>query len=221
MHFKKTRLGWIALAALLLWGGAAAAQDKEPGPADQPPRLRDQREGRRPAAREPSPYDAPPRAGDRERPGPRPPLGGPHRGPRLEPPHEGTPGPPHPPGGMPFGPEVRAELEKRRLEELQKYDPELYELETADRELERASFELGQQYRRAPREQQQELHAQLIVLVNKHFDARQARRQLHIQRLEEELKKLRGSIERRTELRDQIVERRVAELVGEEFDLDF
>lgn len=62
---------------------------------------------------------------------------------------------------------------------------------------------------------------QLEEAVGKHFEVRQARRELHLKRLAEELEKLRESIERRNEVREQIIGQRVAELMGKENDLAF
>ena len=96
-----------------------------------------------------------------------------------------------------------------------------YMLEMKDREMEQQSFDLSQQYRRAPRDQREALKTQLQEVVQKHLEARQARRQLQLKRLEEELKQMREALERRTESRSQIVDRRIVELIGErgEFDL--
>jgi hypothetical protein len=132
------------------------------------------------------------------------------------PPRPGGPDEPPPRMGPPF---LRGEL--LRQEELKKIDPEMYELEKNDRDLERQTLELGQQYRRAPRDERIALKKQLDVAVQQHFEARQARRQLQLKRLEEELERMRSALKRRTELRSQIVERRVLELIGEEHELDF
>ena len=107
------------------------------------------------------------------------------------------------------------------MEELKELDPELYELEKADRELDRETFELSEQVRRALASKRKELVEQLAKVVTKHFDVRQARRELHLKRLEEELDKLRNSIKRRNDVRDDIIAKRVNELIGEEDDLAF
>ena len=104
---------------------------------------------------------------------------------------------------------------------MKKNDPEMYELQSKDEELDRATLELSQQLRRAPRDQHDALKKQLQDLVQQHFDARQARRDLQLKRLETELERMRDSMRKRIELRDQIVGRRVAELTGEQNDLDF
>jgi hypothetical protein len=114
-----------------------------------------------------------------------------------------------------------APFDAARLEELKKYDPEMYEVEKKDMELEREALQAGQQYRRAPRDQRDALKKQLEEIVQRHFEARQSRRQLQLKRLEEDLVRMRSAMDRRTELRGQIVERRVLELMGEQSELDF
>lgn len=240
-----SRLGrLLALLGLLAGIPIAAGQDPAPPEKDKPvprevdgtverPRDREREEedrrgpppkerrplGDRPAFRDGLDPFGPPRDGDGRRP---------------ERPGDGPPRP-----GSPFGPPgLRGDRpmdtpfgvwpgrgEEARLEALQKYDPELYELEKKDRELERSSVELGQHYRRLSPEQQRErgqaMKNALQTNVDKHFEVRQARRQLQLKRLEEELNRMRAAIERRNELRKQIVERRVMELIGEQNELDF
>ena len=106
-------------------------------------------------------------------------------------------------------------------EQLKKNDPELYELEMADQDLEKKTYEASNQYRRADKGQREELKKQIQELANKHFDVRQKRRQLHLERLEKELQKLREELARRSESREQIVTRRLAELTGDRGELDF
>jgi ABC-type phosphate transport system auxiliary subunit len=107
------------------------------------------------------------------------------------------------------------------MEELKELDPEMYELEKADRELDRQTLDLSEQYRRAPKDKREALQKQLAEAVSKHFDIRQSRRELHLKRLADELDKLRESITRRSDVRDQIIGKRVAELIGEKDDLAF
>ena len=73
----------------------------------------------------------------------------------------------------------------------------------------------------ADKGQREELKKQIQELANKHFDVRQKRRQLHLERLEKELQKLREELARRSESREQIVTRRLAELTGDRGELDF
>jgi hypothetical protein len=61
----------------------------------------------------------------------------------------------------------------------------------------------------------------LEKLVNQHFDARQNRRQLEIKRLEEGLQRLRDAIAERNKARNEVVNKRVKELLGQADDLGF
>ena len=71
------------------------------------------------------------------------------------------------------------------------------------------------------RTQKEALKKQIQEIVQKHFEVRQSRRELHLKRLQEELERFAGAMERRNEGRAEIVERRVAELTGETGELDF
>ena len=150
----------------------------------------------------------PPR-GDRPRPGPRP-KDDPNRpGPaeRFGGPGPGRPGgPPHPPGPPRWPHED--------WKSLQKNDPQMYKLLREDQDLERQTRESAMQYRRAPKDQKEAIQKELEKLVLKHFDVRQQRRALELKRLEEELQRLRDSIEHRNKAREQIVKKRVSELLG-------
>jgi hypothetical protein len=106
-------------------------------------------------------------------------------------------------------------------EALERYDPEMYELLKRDQELERQTAELSMQHRRAPQEEREALKKQLTEAVQRHFDARQERRRLQLKRLEEELQSLREAIEKRDGARDEVINRRVAELLGVEETLGF
>jgi hypothetical protein len=106
-------------------------------------------------------------------------------------------------------------------EALERYDPELYELLKQDQELERQTADLSMQYRRAPEEERTALKTQLGELVQQHFDVRQERRRLQLKRLEDELKALRTAIEKRDEARDDVIDRRLLELLGQEDTLGF
>lgn len=114
-------------------------------------------------------------------------------------------------------------IEKRglnSLEQLKRFDPEMYELELADQKLERQTLELSQMVRMSRPEQRAEIKKQLSERVQEHFNVRQSRRELHLKRLREELEQLQKAIERRAENRDKITSRRVSELLGES-DLEF
>ena len=85
---------------------------------------------------------------------------------------------------------------------------------TQDAELERQTYQMAEQVRRASAENREKLTTQLTELVNKHFDVRQKRRELQLKRMEEELKRLRDAINERNEARAKIVKERMAELIG-------
>lgn len=95
------------------------------------------------------------------------------------------------------------------------------ELFEQDRQLDRQSHELGDQFRRAPNQEREELRGKLREVVEKHFNIRQERRRLELRRLEEELGRLRESIEQREENRSSIIQRRLNELTGEDRGLSF
>ena len=97
---------------------------------------------------------------------------------------------------------------------LEQNDPEMYKLLQADSNLDRQSQELAIQYRQAPKDQREAIKQKLEKSVTEHFEARQQRRLLELKRLEEELKRLRDSIDKRKEAQAQIIDRRVSELLG-------
>jgi hypothetical protein len=90
-----------------------------------------------------------------------------------------------------------------------------------DYDLEQRTRDLSEQLRAAKTEDREKLRTQITEVVTLHFDVRQKRRELQIKRMEDELKKLRDAMTKRNESRDQIIKRRLAELVGNEDDLGF
>jgi hypothetical protein len=170
-----------------------------------------------------------------------PPMRGPKGKPGGGPPDgfaPGTPGRGGPPGedGMPPGsfggrgrgpgmggppPAGPPQWPFRDWESLEKTDPEMYQLLKAEVDLDRQTAALAAKYRQAPAAQREEMRKDLEKLVNRHFDARQSRRQLEIKRLEEGLQQLRDAIADRNKARNEIVAKRVKELVGQADDLGF
>ena len=141
------------------------------------------------------------------RPGPG--MGGPGTGPGM-----GGPGR----GGSGMG---RGMGRGRGFESMQKSDPEMYKLASMDHELERETMELSKRYRRAPREAKEDIKEQLEKVVGQHFEVRQHRRVLELNRIKKELDRLSEAIKRRIEARDDIIQRRIMRLTGEEDPLDF
>lgn len=205
LHF----IASLAIAAGLVFASAATAQDspRENPPKDEPPPRRF------------DPYggpNQPPRRDDRPPADGQPPRAGQPNAPI------GLPGPPHRgPFRGPVGPMGPGSNFDRELDHLREHDPEMYELEKADRDLEKQTFDLAQAIRQAPADKREALKADLGKLVQAHFDVRQQRRKLQLKRLEEELQRLRESIEGREQESDQIIDRRIGELIGEEDDLSF
>lgn len=100
-------------------------------------------------------------------------------------------------------------------------DPEMFKLLQEDNELDRRTRELGMQFRQAPPEQRERIERELHELVNKQFEVRQQRRMMELKRLEGELQRVREQTERRAKAREQIIQRRVSELLGREDDVGF
>ncbi len=102
------------------------------------------------------------------------------------------------------------------LEALRENDPEMFKLLKADLDLDRQSRDLVLQYRKATSQQREKIKALVVETVNQHFNVRQQRRALELKRLEEELQRLRESVEHRTKARKELIEKRVSELLGPE-----
>jgi hypothetical protein len=120
-----------------------------------------------------------------------------------------------PPGGPGMGP---SPFEMQRLEQ---DDPEMYRLLVEDNRLDREAQALARQVRAAKSDEREKLRAELAVIVDKHFEVRQQRRELSLKRMEEELKRLREAIESRTKGREEIVQKRLTELIGDNKELEF
>lgn len=134
------------------------------------------------------------------------------QGPQMHPP-VGPMGRPMMPGMMPG---QHADFEAMRHR-----DPEMFRLIQEDNELDRRTRELGMQFRQAPPEQRERIQKEVNELVNKQFEIRQQRRMMELKRLEEEIHRVREATERRAKAREQIIQRRVSELLGREDDLGF
>ncbi len=106
------------------------------------------------------------------------------------------------------------------LEQLRQRDPKMAELIQQDMELERASAELAEQFRRAGPDRQEEIRGELAEVVRRHFEVRQQRRELEIVRLTEQLERLQASLKRRAENKETVIKQRVAQLLGEDV-IDF
>lgn len=151
----------------------------------------------------------------RPRPGPAPGRGG---GPDMRPDpgfggfRGGYPGA-GPGGGAPFGPPGMMGMSVA--------DPEMLELEQSESQHAARADELAVRYRQAGGEERDELRQQLRTAIQEHFEIRQKKRLLQLRRIEEEVKRLRDAISKREASREAIIDRRFAELVGEETEPGF
>ena len=103
-----------------------------------------------------------------------------------------------------------------------KPDPEMEKLLEQDAKMEQQAHVFAKQFREAEDQPQRaKVRGNVEVLTKEHFDLRQKRRELELSRLEEQLERVRASIKKRNEVKDLIIQRRVARLLGEEDDLAF
>jgi hypothetical protein len=245
-----SRSKWLVVAAsmiagVILWTNLAQAQE-DPAPKAKSPREKpaDREPGKPVPPRGEDIGDwGPARPGDGARPrpkdgefpgqpgrkpdgsgGPRPgpngqgPMGPNPMGPNPMGPGPMGPGRPNMPGGFPMGP---PRWPHQDWESLEKNDPDMFKLLKQEDDLDRQTQELSMQYRRAPAAQRDGLKKQVEKVVGQQFEVRQERRQLELKRLEGELQRLREAIEKRTKSREQLVGKRVAELLGQDEDSGF
>lgn len=95
-------------------------------------------------------------------------------------------------------------------------DKEMQELVKKESELAKKTAELVASLKGAAADKKAEIKTQLVAAVEAHFAVRQEQRELQLKRIEEEVKKLRDAIEKRNTSKKEIIERRVAELTGED-----
>jgi hypothetical protein len=95
-------------------------------------------------------------------------------------------------------------------------DKEMQELHKKESELSKKTSELVGALKGATSEKKAEIKTELVATVEKHFAVRQEQRELQLKRIEEEVKKLREAIEKRNTAKKELIERRVAELTGED-----
>jgi hypothetical protein len=100
-------------------------------------------------------------------------------------------------------------------------DPEMLELANKERDLETKVDALADEFRRAEGEKKEKIKTELRENLTKQFELRQDRRRKELKRLEEGLKRMNETIERRDKAREQIINRHLSELLGEEDELRF
>lgn len=220
----------IVLAAGLLFTNAAVCDDK---PGQQPAVTTERWDDGGPIASDlfaqagPVPGDnigppGPRPAGD-DRPMPPPRGQGPGAGRMQGPPPDrdnDRPGMGRGPG-MGMGPGMNPNCPVGGMGGMRANDPEMLELFQKDGQLDRDAHHLAAQYQQAAGEKREKIQKELEELVNKQFDVRQQRRNLELKRLEDQLQRLRDAVSRREKVRKELVEKRVAELLGIDKELDF
>ena len=106
--------------------------------------------------------------------------------------------------------------EKRRLQRWKQEDPARYEQEVEIRDLERQSHELAEAYRKGANEKERgEIRPKLSALTARLIDLREDRRREDVKRMERDLERLRRILTERQKNREQIIQRRIAQLLGE------
>jgi hypothetical protein len=203
LHGQVTQYGWtlaiVSLLVLMLASSAPAqtANDDpmEPGmgqgpddqgPPEMPPNSNGPMRDRRSSAR------------DGRQPGPRPAAGW------------------QPDSPPPFGPQGPGNGGPRGAVS-EKTDPEMYKLLKSENSLEQRIRKAAAQCRQASgKENVDKAKEELQKLVTQQFDVRQQRRALEVKRFEQQIKQLRETSERREKNRKQLIEKRVADLVGQE-----
>jgi hypothetical protein len=122
------------------------------------------------------------------------------------------------PGGMrgPYGPGMGFGMMRRP-------DPDV----VREAELERQVQERVDAYRNhrvgSPEAEKERdtIQKEIVKLVNEQFNLRQERRENELKLFEEQIKRLRETIEKRQKAREEIIERRVKELLGQDDDMRF
>lgn len=214
----------IATAASATWADDPKApsdparpgiEEEDGGPRRPPPPRRGEFDGPRPGRpSEGRPSEGRPSEG---RPGDRPPRReGDGPGPGERPPRRPGEGPP-PPGHEGRPPPPPHEM----MEQMKEHDPEMYEFFEKEREIDRKSMAISQRLRQAPKAEREKSRSELKELVSEMFRVRQGRRKLELTRLEDQLKRLKESHERREQNSEDLIRKRVSELLGEREDLDF
>ncbi len=108
------------------------------------------------------------------------------------------------------------------LENLKESDPEQYQRITEERILDSKSILLANLYKDATNEnEKKEIRAELENLLYKLFDYRQMNRIIEIERLEERLANLKDENQNRLDNKDEIIENRLSELLGEKSGIEW
>ena len=110
----------------------------------------------------------------------------------------------------------RALLEKRDLERLKENEPDLYKKRLRILELRAESFNLAENYRNAKSDgEKNRIKEEMRNVLSKQFDLKEKEKGQRIERLEEEIARLKEELKERKTHKEEIVERRMLDLFGE------
>jgi hypothetical protein len=105
--------------------------------------------------------------------------------------------------------------EMRKLHHLREHDPEAFERAVAGRKLESEARHMAERARHVKGEERERLANELRGHLNELFEIRMRNRDAKISRMQSELEKLRHDQEQRREQRDELIQRRFEEMLGE------
>jgi hypothetical protein len=109
----------------------------------------------------------------------------------------------------------RGYREMRHLEEMKEKDPERYDQRMEEKRLDEDARNLARQYRESDDESEKaRLKDELKVLLDRIFDYRQRNRQFEIEKLERRLAELKETNQQRLDNKDEIVQRRLDQMLG-------
>jgi hypothetical protein len=107
------------------------------------------------------------------------------------------------------------------MQELQRTDPQAFEYAKQERKLERESMELAQQYRKVGIDDRKAIESKLTTVLADLFDLREKMRAREIERLQKEIEELKERLKKRKELKEDIVRRRLNEMLDREDETDW
>jgi len=111
---------------------------------------------------------------------------------------------------------IQRQRDFERLEELKERDPGLYEQKKKQESLERRSHQLAVKYRDSKNQKvRTKIKKELSAALSQLFDLREADREQEIKHLTQRLDHLKSMLAERKKKKQQIVERRMQEMLGE------
>ena len=94
-------------------------------------------------------------------------------------------------------------------------------LDKEEQVFEQQAMQLAQKYQLAPKEEREAVRERLLQVTETHFDHKLDKREKELAQLESRLEQIRTEIERRRRLRDEIIQKRIGDLLQEGSELDW